>query len=55
MKEITFCCLYCDHKWKKSYYYKPDIDDIKCEKCGDRQVRILKPMKNDDSFLKERK
>lgn len=43
MMEYKFVCQYCGNTWKKTYYYKPDSYDIKCEKCTEtKNIEISK-------------
>jgi hypothetical protein len=40
MKEFIITCLYCGHIFKKIFYYKPDFESLRCEKCDDRNLKI---------------
>jgi transcription elongation factor Elf1 len=40
MNEFEFTCLYCNHKWKKNYYFKPNLSDISCPVCQDKKIKI---------------
>ena len=44
--EIEFTCLYCDHKFIKTYYSSSDVSLEKCPKCGDKNLKA-KDVKKD--------
>jgi hypothetical protein len=33
-------CTYCGHKWEKAVYNKQSIEDEKCVRCGDSNLKV---------------
>lgn len=50
MSEFTFTCLYCNHKWKAVYYFKPNIEDLKCPICNDKNLKVKKEEEKKKDF-----
>lgn len=47
MTEIVYNCTYCGNKWEKeailqSWMSSRDMEDPKCPKCGDKNVKVDK-------------
>jgi len=37
---VQIICDYCGHKWEKQVYIKAALEDLKCQKCGDKHIKF---------------
>ncbi len=48
-----FECKYCGHKWEKMIYYSLDVNELKCDKCKDKHIKVKKEDDKIDYYAKE--
>lgn len=51
MPEYKICCLYCNHSYEDYFYNNSQIEDLKCPKCRDKNLKITeKSLSRSDVF-----